>query len=300
MIEGVEPKIMTSSGLTTQVKLIEPKILNYQDYRDFLKDWVVFQKSNKSSQNLTKLSKKLNVSKTAITLVLQKKRHFSLSLFWILFKNVIALDHLDFSYALVLFFKQTVVQSDNVVEIDKWLSEISSAKRFWIQDNKSNSGAWDFVGLEAFVLQILTCLKNSPQSRDDVKELLLPCIFELIESADIEDILKKPKDNQTYAVKNVVTQDNFFSGKSAHFDSSKILTQVFFSSVHQFELYNQFSHTMAVSKQEAIQIADLIKEFRTKTYEIFEKSTNSEVVLYMSNVLFNLTKIPDSMRTKDI
>ncbi|MBO9667552.1 MAG: hypothetical protein J7501_12155 [Bdellovibrio sp.] len=62
---------------------------SYPDYRDFLKEKFVQEKAKKYTFSLQFCADKLDVSKTFVKLVLDKKRHFSLDtlpLLWDLFK----------------------------------------------------------------------------------------------------------------------------------------------------------------------------------------------------------------------
>ena len=61
----------------------------FPDYRDFLKEKFLFEKSKKYAFSLQFCADKLKVSKTFVKLVLDKKRHFSIDTIpslWDLFK----------------------------------------------------------------------------------------------------------------------------------------------------------------------------------------------------------------------
>jgi uncharacterized protein (TIGR02147 family) len=76
----------------------------FPDYRDFLKEKFLFEKSKKYAFSLQFCADKLNVSKTFVKLVLDKKRHFSIDTIpslWELFK----LDPKERLYFTFLFCK---------------------------------------------------------------------------------------------------------------------------------------------------------------------------------------------------
>ncbi len=284
----------------TEAPKQKPTITDYNDYRDFLKDRFDYEKSRKKTFSFQYCATRLGASKAYLKLVIEKKRHTSmskLSLIGALFK----LDTFEQQFFTILFLKTTSPDAKLTEYFEGALNLLRHRLKYVGTHEGHQSSDDKEVVFKSWLYMAIHSLARVEGFKPEVSWVQSRLTGENASAAEIKGALDELLANGSIQQKDGLWQpDEFVFRTPTDFDGDQF--KIYKVGTHRTdEALNAVPqhrpshyHMMSICLNEADQgeVRRLYVEFRDKIIAISKASKKPDQVFFLSNNIFCVAKEP--------
>jgi len=268
-----------------------PNIFTYNDYQDFLKDWLAYKKASQSDFSLRALAKRAGLASGYLPMVLNKKRPLSLAVLNKL-TPFLGLSGTEQSYL------ESLLQFRNAGSNDVHVAALNKMKRFQKFQNHNPRDAevseylthWYYVAIRE--LAAVPGFKAEPAWLQEQLNFSIPLgeIKQALEfllkneylSIDSEGRVQPPK-------KNLDCSGEVFRVALAKFHREVMLLSSHAIEVLPREQREIQGHTCSLSEANFLRAKDIVNEAMQKLRDLEAGETSASSVYHMEIALISLT-----------